>query len=86
MIELLTPVFLNLPIYWIQELRNWENEQNRISVESMLNSSLAEFNHGSNGSSKQEELLQFSCNEDQESLRRGYNRCNNRSWFRPSKD
>ena len=79
MIELLTPVFLNLPFHWMEELRNWTNEQNRIPVEAMLNSSLAEFNHGSNGSTEQEELLQFSCDEDKESLRRGYYRCDNRS-------
>ena len=67
-------------------MREWESERNRPSVEDVLNSSLEDFNNGSNGSTKQEELLQFPCDEDQEGLGRGYYRCDNRPRVRPSED
>jgi len=48
----------------IQEIRQWKSEQERTSIEEMLNNTLMEYKDGSNGSTEQEELLQFSSNED----------------------
>ena len=48
----------------IQEIRQWKSEQERTSIEEMLNNTLMEYEDGSNGSTEQEELLQFSSNED----------------------
>ena len=77
---------LSIQSQWIQDIREWKSEQSRTSIEAMLNSSLAELENGSNDSTEQEELLQFSCDEDKESLRRGHDRCDNRPRVRPSKD
>ena len=48
----------------IQRIREWQSEQGRESVEDMINSSLAEYENGSNDSTEQEELLQFPSNRD----------------------
>ena len=60
------------PNAWIQEMRNWEAEQNRTPVEEMLNNSLQEMewgDYGSDGSTESEELLQFPSDQDQPSDR-----------------
>ena len=51
---------------WIEKVRAWETERNRNSIDDMLNSALEdmEINHGSNGSTEQEELLQLPSSED----------------------
>ena len=49
---------------WIQKIREYESKQNRISIDEMLNNTLMEYENGSNGSTKSEELLQLSSNED----------------------
>ena len=49
---------------WIQKIRDYESKQNRISIDEMLNNTLMEYENGSNGSTKSEELLQLSSNED----------------------
>ena len=67
-------------------MREWEAERNRPSVEDVLNSSLEDFNNGSNDPTEQEELLQFSCNENKESIGWRYDRCDNRPRVRPSED
>ena len=69
----------------IQEVRNWEAERNRTPVEEMLNNSLQELEweeDGSNDTPKSEELLQLPSDKDSESIRRGYDRCSDRSWIR----
>ena len=46
----------------IQEVRNWEAEQNRTPVDEMLNNSLEQLewgDYGSDGSTESEELLQL---------------------------
>ena len=48
----------------IQRMREWKNRQERESVEDMINSSLAEYENGSNDSTKQEELLQLPSDRD----------------------
>ena len=48
----------------IQRMREWQSEQGRESVEDMINSSLAEYENGSNDSTEQEELLQLPSNRD----------------------
>ena len=48
----------------IQAVRDHEARENRTSVEDMLNSSLAEYENGSNGSTEQEELLQLPSDGD----------------------
>ena len=49
---------------WIQKVREHEARKNRISIDEMLNSSLAEYENGSNGSTKSEELLQLPSDRD----------------------
>ena len=49
---------------WIEKVRNYESEINRISIEEMLNNTLMEFDYGSNDPTEQEELLQLSSNGD----------------------
>ena len=49
---------------WIQKVRDYEARKERISIEDMLNSSLAEYENGSTGSTKQEVLLQLPSSED----------------------
>ena len=51
---------------WIQKMRDWESRRTRTSVDDMLNSALEdlEIDYGSDGSTKQEELLQLPSSED----------------------
>ena len=83
MIELL---LANVSGEWIQRIRDHESLQNRAPIEETINRSLEDFNDGCNGSTEQKELLQLPCYEDQEGLRRRYDRCNNRPRVRPSED
>jgi hypothetical protein len=48
----------------IQAVREHESQKNRTSVEDMLNSSLAEYENGSNEPTEQEVLLQLPSNGD----------------------
>ena len=88
MINILTPLFIvTSPLnvgQMIQDVRNWEAEQNRTPVEESINRSLDlwEEEDGSNGSTEQEELLQLPSNGDSESPGRRYDRCHHRSWIR----
>ena len=54
---------------WIQKMRDYESQKNRISIEEMLNNTLTEYEYGSDGSTESEELLQFSSDRDQSSFR-----------------
>jgi len=76
----------NISGEWIQRIREHEAQQDRAPIEDVINSSLEDFNDGCNGSTEQKELLQLPCYEDQEGLRRRYDRCNNRPRVRPSED
>jgi len=49
---------------WIEKLRDHESQKNRISIEEMLNNTLTEYDYGSDGSTKQEELLQLPSDGD----------------------
>ena len=51
----------------IQEIRQWKSEQERTSIEEMLNNTLMEYTYGSDGSTESEELLQLSSGEDKQS-------------------
>ena len=73
MINILTPLFIvTSPLnvgQMIQDVRNWEAEQNRTPVEEMLNNSLLELEmeeDGCDGSTKQEELLQLPSDGDKQ--------------------
>ena len=72
------------PNAWIQEMRNWQSEQNRTPVAEMLNNALTdmEYEDGSDDTPKQEVLLQLPSDKDSESIRRGYDRCSDRSLIR----
>ena len=71
MIGILTPLLIATtppptPNQWIQELRNWEAEQNRKDIDIviddsllLLNNTLMEQEDGSNGSTESQELLQL---------------------------
>ncbi len=59
----------------IQRMREWKAQQERPTVESSINNALADlewYEYGSDGSTEQEELLQFQSNGDQQSIRWGY--------------
>ena len=49
---------------WIQKMRDHESRTKGSPVEDMINNTLMEYEHGSDGSTEQEELLQLSSNED----------------------
>ena len=51
---------------WIEKVRDWESQQDRMSIDEMLNSALEdmEYDYGSDGSTKQEELLQLPSDGD----------------------
>ena len=69
----------------IQDMRNWEAEQTRTPAEESINRSLQELEwetDGSNDTPKSEELLQLPSDKDSESIRRGYDRCSDRSLIR----
>ena len=48
----------------MQTLRDWESAKDREPVEDMLNRALLDFDNGSNATTEQEELLQFSSSND----------------------
>ena len=54
---------------WIEKIRDHEAQKERTSVEDMLNSSLADYENGSDGSTKSEELLQLQSDGDSKSPR-----------------
>ena len=72
MIGILTPLLISTtPGQWIQEMRDWEAQQNRSTVEESINSSLEDLwatEDGKDGSTEQEELLQLPGNGDQQSI------------------
>ena len=51
---------------WIEKIRDWQSQQDRMSIDEMLNSALEDMedNNGSNDPTKQEELLQLPSNGD----------------------
>ena len=78
MINILTPLLITMsPNQMIQDLRNWEAEQNRTPAEESINKSLDlwEEEDGSDGSTEQEELLQLPSGEDRQSGGRRHDRC-----------
>ena len=48
----------------IQEMRDYQAEQSRLTIEEMLNNTLMEYEDGCDGTTKSEELLQLPSNED----------------------
>ena len=52
----------------IEKVRQWKSEQERPSIEDMINSSLAEYKNGSDDPTEQEELLQFQSNGNSQSI------------------
>ena len=68
----------------IQRMREWKSEQERTSVDDMLNNALAdmEIDNGSNDPTEQEELLQLPSSVDRQGVGRRYDRCHHRSWIR----
>ena len=51
---------------WIEKIRDWQSQRDRMSIDEMLNSALEdmEFDYGSDDPTEQEELLQLSSNGD----------------------
>ena len=86
MIGILTPLLISTtPGQWIQEMRDWEAEQNRSTVEESINSSLEDLweqEDGEDGSTEQEELLQLPSSINRQGIGRRYDRCHHRSWIR----
>ena len=54
--------------HMINAMRDWKLQKERTSVEDMLNTSLAEYENGSYGSTEQEELLQLQSDQDRQSI------------------
>ena len=52
------------PNAMIQEMRNWKSEQDRLTVEELLNNTLMEYEYGCDGTTESEELLQFPSDRD----------------------
>ena len=69
---------------WISKMRDWEAEKDRLSVEEMINNSLAEaeIDYGSYDPPKPEVVLQFPSDEDRQGIGWGYDRCHHRPWIR----
>ena len=69
---------------WIEKLRDHEAQKTRTPAEESINKSLDlwEEEDGSNGSTESEELLQLPSDRDQQSFGWGYDRRDDRSWFR----
>ena len=89
MINILSPILLVTsplnPNAMIQDMRNWEAEQNRTPAEESINRSLEDLweqKDGQDGSTEQEELLQFPSSIDRQGIGRRYDRCHHRSWIR----
>ena len=73
---------------WVQRMREWKSEQERISIEEMLNNSLVDYveeikPNGCYDPTEQEKLLQLPSDQDRQSIGWGYDRCDYRSGFRP---
>ena len=54
---------------WVQDVRDWESEQNRTPIDETLNSALImheEENYGCDDTTESEELLQFPSDQDQQ--------------------
>jgi len=74
MIGILTPLLLainpnaiNPNVFhneMMEKLKTWEIEQNKTPADEVLNNTLMEYEDGCDGSTEQEELLQFPSNED----------------------
>ena len=58
---------------WIQKMRDHESKKDRTSIDEMLNNTLMEYEDGSDGSTKQEVLLQLPSDGDQQGFRWGHN-------------
>ncbi len=89
MIGILTPLLITMsPNQMIQDMRNWEAEQNRTSPEEVLNSALImeEDKHECYGSTESEELLQFPSDEDKPSSGWGHDRRDDRPRVQPDKE
>ena len=90
MINILTPLFIvTSPLnvgQMIQDVRNWEAEQNRTPAQESINSAIDDLwedtEDGSNDPTVKEELLQLPSDRDKQSIGRGYDRCHHRSWIR----
>ena len=54
------------PNEWIHEMRDWKSRQGREPVEDSINSAIEdmEYDHGCDGSTEQEELLQLPSSDD----------------------
>ena len=57
---------------WKEKMREHESRQKRTSIEDMINNTLTEYEYGSDGSTKQEVLLQLSSDGDQQGFRWGH--------------
>ena len=57
---------------WIQKIRDQEAKKDRTSIDEMLNNTLMEYEDGSDGSTKQEVLLQLPSDGDQQGFRWGH--------------
>ena len=93
MIAILIPFLLLIPAparadtsQWIHDIREHQARQTRTDPEESINNALADLEqYGRDETPKQEILLQLQGDPDRQSIGWGYDRRDNRSWFRPSK-
>ena len=70
----------------IQEMRNWKSEQDRPTVEELLNNTLMEYEYGCDDPTESEELLQFPSDENQQGDRRRHDRRDPGPWVQSDEE
>ena len=91
MIAILIPFLLLTPTsaradtgQWIHDMREHRARQTRTDPEESINNALADLEqYGRDDTAEQEILLQLQGDPDRQSIGWGYDRRDNRSWFRP---
>ena len=74
---------------WVQDIRDWESEQNRTPIDETLNSALImheEESYGCDDTTESEELLQLPSDQDQPSDRWRHDRRDPGPWVQPDEE
>ena len=74
---------------WVQDVRDWESEQNRTPIDETLNSALImheEESYGCDDTTESEELLQLPSDQDQPSDRWRHDRRDPGPWVQPDEE
>ena len=74
---------------WVQDVRDWESEQNRTPIDETLNSALImheEESYGCDDTTESEELLQLQSDENQQGDRRRHDRRDPGPWVQSDEE